>query len=370
MARAARAHLADARAIEEQNTRQQMHGGAAHFIGAGAMVGAGATPSMGLSQFRGGMSHKCPKCHRKRCVCEESSSDEDMEGGAWFNRLSSGAATAAERTAAVLRRFIKDPSYTRLADDVVEAPSSALVAINRGTSSVPSLRSAMSQLPALPAPSTALALRGATSTAMVPYNAAKAAAALRAATAAGETTATVASKLSKMGISKTRIAAALAIGIPAIALAAYFGSQSEADAGDSGFYYPEEPPPPPPTSRPDIPDRPDHPDHPPPPPPPPPPPRPGDTDYPGYPGYPGFSGQVFPGQKKTRGRKSQLGVGVATGNLSDEYFAAQRGDVFRNGAGKKPRGSASRAAIVSRVMREKKMSLPAASKYVKEHGLY
>ena len=98
MARAARGQLADARAIEEQMHRQQMHGG--QFYGAG-MVGAGATPSMGLSQFRGGASHKCPSCRRKRCVCEESSSDEEgMEGGAFYSGIANvigDAAAAASR---------------------------------------------------------------------------------------------------------------------------------------------------------------------------------------------------------------------------------------------------------------------------------
>jgi hypothetical protein len=55
---------------------------------------------------------------------------------------------------------------------------------------------------------------------------------------------------------------------------------------------------------------------------------------------------------------------LASGNLPASYFDKKK---KKGGAKKAPSG---RHAIVSKVMREHGMSLPAASKYVKEHGLY
>jgi hypothetical protein len=170
---------------------------------------------------------------------------------------------------------------------------------------------------------------------MKPYSPAEAAARVAAARAAGETNQTVAAKLARMGITPARVAAALALGIPALALAIYFG-EIDGD-GDPGYYYP-----PPDT-------------------PPPPPPPPGDDD-PDGPGGPGDNGTRGP--RGPRGRRA-TGEGVATGNLADQYYAAQM-----MGAGRRPRRSNPRAAIVKRIMREKGLSLPAASKYVKENGLY
>lgn len=59
MARLARKQLADLRALDEEALRDELHG-------SGRYVGRGATPSMGLSQFRGG----CEEC---------SDSDEEYE---------------------------------------------------------------------------------------------------------------------------------------------------------------------------------------------------------------------------------------------------------------------------------------------------
>jgi hypothetical protein len=62
MAREARLALADQRALEEQEARTNP---------LNPIRGGGATPSMGLSQFRGGKKSK-------KVVCEDSSSDEEM----------------------------------------------------------------------------------------------------------------------------------------------------------------------------------------------------------------------------------------------------------------------------------------------------
>jgi hypothetical protein len=349
--------MADMRAIEEQSYRQQMHGG--QFYGAG-MVGAGATPSMGLSQFRGGASHKCPECLRKRCVCEESSSDEDMEGGGWFSGLLGAVgdvASAATRAVRGVRNAVPPPAVS--SSLVRYNPVQAAFTANSGFRNYV-LQNAFSR------PSTALATRATGE--LKPYSAAEAAARVRAAQAAGETAETVAAKLARMGITPTRVAAALAIGIPAITLAAYFGEQ-DAAADDSGFYYPQEiivdrppnvisDPPQPPGVTVDVP-----------------------IDIPA-------------GPRGSRGRRA-TGEGVATGNLADEYFTAQRRgagqprrsnptrsvnprepdytqlhiDRIMRGRGK-PRRSNARAALVGKIMREKGLSLPAASRYVKENGLY
>lgn len=119
MARAARAALADARAMEEQTLRQTMHGGA--FYGAG-MCGGGATPSMGLSQFRGGACHQCGKA---RCYCDkdsDSDSDEDedqeMRGGSIISEMIEYVAGVGRRVmnqAAIFAKFGRFANAAELA---------------------------------------------------------------------------------------------------------------------------------------------------------------------------------------------------------------------------------------------------------------
>jgi hypothetical protein len=321
--------------------RQQMHGG--QFYGAG-MVGAGATPSMGLSQFRGGASHKCPSCCRKRCVCEESSSDEEnMEGGAVFSNL---AGMFGDVAAAATRglRGLRGLRGVRTAARPV-ATSTELVPFNPVQAAFTTNSRFRNAVLADAFGSRALVPRA--TGALKPYNAAEAAARIRAAQAAGETTQTVAARLARMGITPARVAAALALGIPAITLAAYFGDVDGVDGGDPGYFQPPEEPPP---GNGD-------PDH-------------GDPPWVFYPPPPTYPEEppLGPGGIP-RGRRGRFatGEGVATGNLADEYFAAQR-----RGSGKQQRARRSnpRAAIVSKVMRERGLNLPAASRYVKEHGLY
>ena len=350
MARAARAQLADMRAIEEQMGRQQMHGG--------QFYGAGATPSMGLSQFRGGASHKCPDCRRKKCLCEESSSDEDMEGGRFYSGLVGAVGDAA--SAAV--RGLRGLRGLRGVRPTPPPTSTALVPYNMGqaafTTNSAFRNYALNRI--FGRPSTALAVR--TPGTLKPYSPAEAAARIRAAQAAGETNATVAQKLSRMGVTPARVAAALALGIPAIALAIYFSEVDGTDPDDPGYYDPG-------AGGPDGPDGPG---------------GPGGPDGPGGPG-----GPYGPG----RGRRA-TGEGVATGNLADEYYAAQRLGAGKSGGYSAPRhlteaqkAEAYRqhmerererqkrrpnpfATLVGRIMREKGISLPAASKFVKENRLY
>lgn len=101
MARTARKQLADMRAMEEEDMRMTMHGSGKHFYG------AGATPSMGLSQFRGGGTKKgmTRKTARKAYEDETESEEEmeDMEGG----QIGSLAARLASR-------FIAKPVSTAI----------------------------------------------------------------------------------------------------------------------------------------------------------------------------------------------------------------------------------------------------------------
>lgn len=65
--------------------------------------------------------------------------------------------------------------------------------------------------------------------------------------------------------------------------------------------------------------------------------------------------------------KQTLGKGTAK-SIADKVFIKKEdimGEELPHGSGR-----ASRAALVKKIMKEKGLSLPAASKYVKEHGLY
>jgi hypothetical protein len=225
MARQARAALADSRALEEQTFRQQMHGGA--FYGAGMKVGGGATPSMGLSQFRGGMCHKC-ECDD----CECSDSDEEKQGGSLYSSVASAlgkfGSTAASRAAAAARASAQTAANARAAVSGTSALNRARLALTNAPSSTLALRAP---------PSSALALRAPPSTALTRTNLGAYDEALdlrgvtgTAASAAARTT--VASRLARMGITPARVAAALAAGVALGSLEAYFRSQQGAPGGE------------------------------------------------------------------------------------------------------------------------------------------
>ena len=66
-----------------------------------------------------------------------------------------------------------------------------------------------------------------------------------------------------------------------------------------------------------------------------------------------------------------LGVGAATGNPMAGVAAGTGTKIAMDKAsGGKRGGAATRGKLVGKIMREKGLSLAAASKYVKEHGLY
>ena len=58
------------------------------------------------------------------------------------------------------------------------------------------------------------------------------------------------------------------------------------------------------------------------------------------------------------------------GAMDGEYRSGLSADTARRVGGRKKRAPSARGAIVSKVMREKGLSLPQASKYVKDNGLY
>jgi hypothetical protein len=146
-----------------------------------------------------------------------------------------------------------------------------------------------------------------------------------------------------MGVTPARVAAALAAGVAIGSLADYFANEANASSGDSEYYEPPE----------------------------------GFVDMPG----PGPGGPIVdtgipkPGYKPMT--KAETSSYLKTGNIPRRFLV---GSIEQNlqeaameGMGRAKRGNdgrSARAAVVRKVMAEQGMSLPAASRYVKEHGLY
>lgn len=366
MARAARAALADARAVEEQTLRQQMHGGA--FYGAGMRVGGSATPSMGLSQFRGG-GGRCSRCLRTSCCCSDSDSDGEMHGGASFSGMWTGIKNVAEelfrfgRLATTAERAAAAAKYAKYVAEQQKAVEAANAALRSG-------RSALTN-----APGSTLALRGGPSTALetipgnrgLPFDEALD---LRGVKAPTGVSPTLASRLSAMGVTPARLAAALAAGVGVGGLAAYFASQQPPPGGNYDIYGPPGPgtvgvpggpvgPPIPPVVKP-------------------PPPRPG----PGGPGT-GGPGTVDPTIDPTTGLpwglvpgtpKKVVAAYLRSGNVPTRYLRGNQAQKMAmaqaEGAvgGRRASGRSARGQAIKEIMAKHGLSLPAASKYLKEHG--
>jgi hypothetical protein len=401
MARAARAALADARAVEEQTLRQQMHGGA--FYGAGMRVGGSATPSMGLSQFRGG-GGRCSRCLRTSCCCSDSDSDGEMHGGAGKGsaliRFAGVADDALE--AAMLARFGRLATASEraaAASEYAALLASRQGAITRGMNALESGRGALTNVPT----PTTLALRN-PNTALVPYRNPGSALipsnvpiknpvkppydmALDLRGVKGTPTGvspTLASRLSAMGVTPGRLAAALAAGVGISALAAYFGSQQPPPGGGPGGNYDVYPPPgpdtvvvPPPVVGPRIPP------YVPPVEPPVDPTIDPTTGLP-YGLVPGTPKKVVAAYLRSgnvptrylRGNQAQrMAMASAEGATGGSRTMAMRGrygsvgSTFRSlrggGAGD---GRSARGQAIKQIMATHGMSLPQASKYLKEHG--
>lgn len=328
MARAARLALADMRATQKQMNREEMHGGAFHGAG---MVGAGATPSMGLSQFRGGKRGCGKGCKGCEMCMDESSSDEEgeMHGGAWYSAalgalgLGAKASTSAARAAA--RAAERAASSTALA----VRPVASIAPYSATTAS----RSIAARLAALNTPaSRALAVR--TPGTVKPYSAAEAAYRLGATAPAKS----MAARLAAMGVTPARVAAALAAGVAVGALSDYFSQEAEENKGDAGYYD-------------DV-----------------------SEAIPTRPGAPGTGPSVGP--MRPDGLPGMTADEEAfylqTGNIPYRYLEGTIGRAKKGGK-KMPAandGRRARAAVVKKVMQEKGLSLPKASQYVKENGLY
>ena len=268
-ARQARGQLANLRAMAEQAEREEMHGG-------GYFHGAGATPSMGLSQFRGG----------------------SRVGGAVIRAANPRIEVVEPHTSIV-------PYNPRAA---LDRTGSTLVNYRPGSTSIK------------------------------PYNPAEAQAALNALRPKAVPTdaKSISQRLADMGVTSSRVMAALALGIPLLALIPYFESGADGTGnGSSGAaYYPSDPTQPPQPPQPQ-------------------PPRPPMPPMPPIPpsGYPG------------------------TGAHGDQPWWSYLQTVAPKKGGRKHRGGRSdgrsaRAAIVRKVMQEQGLKLIDASKYVKQHGLY
>ena len=342
MARAARAALADSRALEEEYLRDQMHGGA-------RFVGAGATPSMGLSQFRGGARHY-----------EESSSDEERKkvqkhrkkhhkrhGGAGVAGLlgdigdvvGTAVNTAARRSGTAARTAAAEAATAAAAARAATAGTGAA-----GATALVPRTGAYGFLPSTdPLASFISATRGTPQ--LLLTDAASAANAAAAPT-------TVAARLAALGVTPARAAAALAAGVTVAGLADYFSQQQQQQQPpDAGLYdqynNPNWPgtvvvPPRNPTVIVD---------------------GPGSGPYLGNPSGP----STRPGNVPGGMTPAEIAFYLQSGNLPRGFYKESKN--LRTGAGKSD-GRSARAAVVNKVMREHGLSLPAASKFVKVHGLY
>jgi len=361
MARLARKERADMRAMEEQNARVTMRG-------RGAIVGAGATPSMGLSQFRGGgldnvfpfrrrPPTRAPISSREALVTlgpnghpanilfgeggydndDSSSSDEECKC-----KMCGGAVLLPARGAPA--------GYS--ARLLPEAPRNALIPYR------PPAR------PPTRAPTAPASSRGALVT-LGPSGRPPAYPSMPRSYYEGlyanRPTAPTAKAPVLSAAQKTTIARLLAAGVPLAALGAYLGDSVAQSAKDSGYYddyvdntglggdmgvgdntglgdnAPIDLPAAPIESKP-ISEK---------------------------PAPPKGGPHAGPPPKLT---KKEIKFYLQSGNLPDRFYsdASQR---FITGSGKLD-GRSARAEVVRKVMRDKGMKLIEASKYVKENGLY
>lgn len=339
MARQARKELADLRAMEEENARMAMHGSGKRF------VGAGATPSMGLSQFRGGK-----KMHY-------ADDEDEMEGGriAGLPSLITNVSRLRPPTALVPYR-----PPTALVPRAPPTTSTDLIATRFSTPSMPpSFYQNLGRRPVVPrAPPVA------------PRPAPRAPVGAPRAPVSGAVGSTLASRISQ----------ALSLGIPLAMLGSYLSDQGTA-SGDAGYYDDfagEEFGP----SGEDYAG-----------------PTTGPSDLPMDGPMGGPMGGPMSGVPSDLS-PAELAWYLQSGNLPDRYALRQKvGKLSRRGKGKleithgdesgsdeeehkggrrmarreapkKADGRSARAEIVRRVMRERGVKLAEASSIVKREGLY
>jgi hypothetical protein len=307
--------------MEEQSFREEAH---SSLSGGARFIGAGATPSMGLSEFRGGRkSSKCSVCHHKKCRCEDSSSSEEeemeMEGGRRRGRKKGGAVSAP--SGSTYRLFAPRVSVPYRGTDI----PTAIVPYSGKRAPVGELT------PYVPTPTvrTSTAIVPKSIGTMKPYNAAEA--------QYRTLPAPTGSKGSRASVLAGLAAAGIALGLTGVALNEFISSQANAagqtavDAGTAAeTAYVEDTPPP----------------------------RP-------QPGAPrGGPAPVAMPMNPSEMSPSDLAWYLQTGNLQDIRYTKGL-----KGKGKSD-GRSARAAIVRKVMKEKGMSMIEASKHVKANNLY
>jgi hypothetical protein len=334
MARQARKDLADMRAMEEQNARVTMRG-------RGAIVGAGATPSMGLSQFRGGGDMYDSSSDEGECSCKKC---KKMHGGVVRlvpNPRNPGAYILPDPgdLALIPRPPVRPPPRPparpppRPGTEIEIRPPSGRYPATPSmppsyydsffppTRGRPPLRIGdVPDAPNAPAPGRATTLTPSQRATMT--------------------------RLLAAGLPLAAVAAFLGISLSAL------GANSGNNNGDSGYYddyagdsgdvfapggdigYD------PGTGAPG-------------------------TGAPGT-GAPGTGAPGAPTRPMPKLTKKEIKFYLQSGNLPDRFYS---GLAQKRGSGKSD-GRTARAAVVRKVMQEKGMKLIEASKYVKEHGLY
>lgn len=226
MARLARKELADLRAMEEEHERMNNMRGGKRFVGAG-MVGAGATPSMGLSQFRGGAK-------KGRKSKKQKHEEMEMEGGALFPNLSGiiGRVGRFIRPRVPVRAPVVRPTSTAIVPyvprPVLRPPSSTAIVPYRPPSSSTALLASRFSKPQQSEAFYNNLFRGATTPAM--------ASSISSSTRAYATRIAAALGKRLRGITPARVLQALSLGIPAAMLFSYFSDKGNDGGGDSGYY--------------------------------------------------------------------------------------------------------------------------------------
>lgn len=353
MARAARFALADARAMEQESMRSQLHGGA--FYGAGMTL---------------------KEKSDSECDCPGSCSCREPCGGAVGGNLASLVSRVG--------RFVSGVS-TGVAG--VANAGSAAAATARAAALTAARAAAAARTGALTgAPSNALVVLGSAgyplATPRMPLSFYQGLARPAGATGTTVRSGTVAQRLTAMGVTPARVAQALAAGVAAGGLLAYFeGMKSQQPGGMGNFDIfpplgPATTPPQPPPSQPPGPSTlgPSIPA-----------PGTGTGGVPGLPGLPGLPGRG----RGTKAQRAQLAAFLQSGNLPERYLIGTEADKLALavsegliGSGmkvggktmrpqpsaSKPDGRSVRAQLVKSIMAKHGLSLPQASKYLKEYG--
>lgn len=341
MARLARKQLADQRAMEEESLRLSLHGGSKY-------VGRGATPSMGLSQFRGGAVYTKADAKRdseiKRlmkklrggaCECEEDSSSEEedeMTGGRSFiSRLPTAGLSRG-------RPIVRAPTLPTITRPPISRP--------------------YTEIPSFPKPNLYPGRQFVGPRLVNPPR--------------GVTTA-----VNKLGLeqgrrAKTvfnaanakRIAALLSAGVPFAMLGAYLGDMG-GDGGGGGFYddYAGDDggggpsgPSGPDTDGDGIPDDVDPDDN--------------NDGIPDAGGDGGGGDGGLPADIADQLTRTELAFYLQSGNLPNRFYQQAKRGKGREKKEKQKRKPSARNEVVKQVMRERGCSLPEASKIVKAEGLY